>query len=90
VLKLDRTLVCDIETDENAHALAECILGLASRLKIKVVAEGVETSRQADILISSGCTTMQGFWFARPQRDLSTWFTVGGTRLLDPRYDTLL
>jgi EAL domain-containing protein (putative c-di-GMP-specific phosphodiesterase class I) len=74
MLKLDRTLVCDIETDDNAHALAECILALASRLKIKVVAEGVETKRQAEMLMSSGCTAMQGFWVARPQRDLTAWF----------------
>jgi diguanylate cyclase (GGDEF)-like protein len=76
MLKLDRTLVCDIETDNNAHALAECILALASRLQIKVVAEGVETQRQAEMLMSSGCTSMQGFWFARPQRDLSAWFAA--------------
>ena len=73
-LKLDRTLICDIETDEDARALAECILDLASRLKIKVVAEGVETQRQAELLAAAGCARMQGYWFARPQRELGTWF----------------
>ena len=73
-LKLDRTLICDIETDEQARALAECILELASRLKIRVVAEGVETARQAELLTAAGCTAMQGYWFARPQRRLETWF----------------
>lgn len=77
LLKLDRTLICDIETDADARALAECILDLASRLKIKVVAEGVETRRQAELLASAGCAAMQGYWFARPQRDLSTWFAAG-------------
>lgn len=78
LLKLDRTLICDIETDEHARALAECILDLASRLKIKVVAEGIETQRQAELLAAAGCATMQGYWFARPQRDLAAW-SAGGT-----------
>ncbi|MES2959525.1 MAG: EAL domain-containing protein [Pseudomonadota bacterium] len=74
LLKLDRSLICDIETDKDALALAECILNLAVRLRIKVVAEGVETQQQAALLAAGGCATMQGYWFARPQRDLSTWF----------------
>jgi predicted signal transduction protein with EAL and GGDEF domain len=74
LLKLDRTLICDIETDDNARAVAECILDLAVRLKIKVVAEGVETQVQAALLAAAGCATMQGYWFARPQRDLQAWF----------------
>jgi len=74
LLKLDRTLVCDIETDERAHALAEGILNLAARLHIKCVAEGVETPGQAALLESAGCPAMQGYWFSRPKRDLRTWF----------------
>lgn len=74
ILKLDRTLICDIEDDDHARAVAECILELASRLNIKVVAEGVETHRQAELLASAGCAAMQGYWFARPQRELHTWF----------------
>ncbi len=74
VLKLDRTLIQDIEVDEQARALAECILGLANRLHIKVVAEGVETARQAEMLMAAGCSTLQGYCFARPQRALASWF----------------
>lgn len=80
VLKLDRTLSFDIEADGRARALTECILDLATRLGIKVVAEGVETRRQADILASAGCTAMQGFWFARPHRELAVWFTDGSAQ----------
>ena len=79
LLKLDRTLISDIETDDHALALAECFLNLASRLDIKVVAEGVETRRQAELLAAAGCTTMQGFWFARPRRELATWFAIGAS-----------
>jgi predicted signal transduction protein with EAL and GGDEF domain len=77
MLKLDRTLICDIEGDDHARALAECILELAARLNIMVVAEGVETPRQAELLARSGCASMQGYWFARPQRELATWFAPG-------------
>ena len=77
MLKLDRSLICDIESDEHARALAECILELASRLQIKVVAEGVETPRQAELLAQAGCASMQGYWFARPERELATWFAPG-------------
>ena len=77
VLKLDRSLVCDIEFDDHALALAQCLLDLSARLAIKVVAEGIETKRQAEILLDAGCTAMQGYWFARPQRQLSTWFGQG-------------
>jgi diguanylate cyclase (GGDEF)-like protein len=76
LLKLDRSLVCDIETDEHARALAEGILSLAARLDIKCVAEGVETAGQAQLLESAGCAAMQGYWFSRPKRDLRTWFAA--------------
>jgi diguanylate cyclase (GGDEF)-like protein len=76
ILKLDRTLVADIESDPRAYALAECVLELAAKLRIKVVAEGVETQRQAELLAAAGCAAMQGYWFARPQRCLRTWFAA--------------
>ncbi len=74
ILKLDRTLVCDIEHDRHARALVEGVLDLAARLELRVVAEGVETAGQAALLEAAGCASMQGYSLARPQRDLSTWF----------------
>ena len=85
LLKLDRTLVCDIETDEHARALAEGILSLAARLHIKCVAEGVETCGQAALLESAGCAAMQGYWFSRPKRDLRTWFAKVSHASRSPR-----
>jgi diguanylate cyclase (GGDEF)-like protein len=82
LLKLDRTLICDIASDEDARALAECFLDLAVRLRIKVVAEGVETERQAELLAAAGCASMQGYWFSRPQRHLAAWF---GAQAQQPR-----
>jgi EAL domain-containing protein (putative c-di-GMP-specific phosphodiesterase class I) len=80
ILKLDRTLVADIESDPRSRALAECVLELARKLKIKVVAEGVETPHQAALLAAAGCAGMQGYWFARPQRELSNWFMPDAPR----------
>ena len=77
MLKLDRTLVCDIEHDRHARALAEGMLDLAARLDLKVVAEGVETRGQMALLEAAGCDGMQGFHLARPHRDLGSWFASG-------------
>jgi diguanylate cyclase (GGDEF)-like protein len=74
-LKLDRTLSLDVEHDESARALTECILALAQRLKIQVVAEGVETPQQSHYLLQAGCAAQQGFLHARPQRDLAALFS---------------
>lgn len=74
LLKLDRTLSSDIESDEHARAVTECILALALRLKIDVVAEGVETQGQADLLAAAGSVAQQGYLHARPQRDLVKFF----------------
>ncbi len=73
-MKLDRSLVSDIEVDD--HALAQYLLDLAARLAIKVVAEGIETKLQAAMFVDAGCSAMQGYWFAPPQRHLATWFSA--------------
>lgn len=75
LLKLDRSLSCDIETDEPARAVTECILALATRLQINVVAEGVETQRQCELLQAAGCVAQQGFLHARPRRELAASFS---------------
>lgn len=73
-LKVDRSLVCDIETDQNARAIVLCILELAKRLRIHAIAEGVETEGQARILEAAGCSSLQGYLFAHPGRRLESWF----------------
>lgn len=66
-LKIDGSFVRDLETGSENEAIVQAILALAKTLKLKVVAEGVETSDQAMLLDQIGCSFMQGFWFARPQ-----------------------
>ncbi|MES2187494.1 MAG: EAL domain-containing protein [Pseudomonadota bacterium] len=65
-LKIDRSFVSDIETSVDARAVVEAVIGLAHALGLLVVAEGVETAGQRDILLAMACDELQGFYFARP------------------------
>ena len=47
-------------------ALCKAIILMAHELGIQVVAEGVETEQQRDLLLAAGCDYAQGYWFARP------------------------
>lgn len=65
-LKIDRTFIQDLEQDEESILMLESIIGLAQNLKLEIVAEGVETESQLNILKSLGCHLVQGFYFAKP------------------------
>ena len=66
VLKMDRAFVQRIsEREKDAHLVA-LILGLAKDLKVPVVAEGIETEEQLEMLRKLGCRLVQGFYFSRP------------------------
>jgi EAL domain-containing protein (putative c-di-GMP-specific phosphodiesterase class I) len=65
-LKIDRSFVRDIDRDPNSAALAEAIIAMASSLRLKVVAEGVETNAQLAQLRRFGCQEMQGYIFSKP------------------------
>ncbi|GHA70596.1 EAL domain-containing protein [Cognatilysobacter bugurensis] len=64
-LKIDRTFVSGLP-DPKHLAIVQAIVAMGQALDYRVVAEGVETHEQADILASFGCTEMQGFLFSRP------------------------
>jgi EAL domain-containing protein (putative c-di-GMP-specific phosphodiesterase class I) len=65
-IKIDRSFVSDLETEDKNRALVQAIITLGTALGLKVVAEGVETRQQADLLRQMGCDIFQGFFFARP------------------------
>ncbi len=64
VLKLDRSLVAALGQGDAELALCEAIIALAQRLGLKVVAEGVETAAQRDLLRAAGCDYAQGYFFS--------------------------
>jgi diguanylate cyclase (GGDEF)-like protein len=74
-LKIDRSFVLDLEASTDARAVVDAVVKLAHALGLKVVAEGVETPRQQQILIELGCDELQGYLFARPMtaRALLLW-----------------
>jgi diguanylate cyclase (GGDEF)-like protein len=64
-LKLDQSFIRDAG-NEGDVAITRAIIAMAQSLKLAVVAEGVETQAQIDLLLSLGCTTVQGFLLGRP------------------------
>ncbi len=65
-LKVDRVFISDIGRNERTEAVLRSVFSLGDNLKIKVVAEGVETQDQYDWLANEGCTLVQGYFAGRP------------------------
>ena len=74
-LKIDRSFVAGIGTDDDDGTVIRAILGLARGLGLAVVAEGVETPWQRDELVALGCHVHQGYLFGRPmpRREFESW-----------------
>ena len=66
VLKIDRSFVMDADKNSDDAEIVRTILALGKSLKLQVVAEGVETPAQAQLLAEHGCDVFQGYLFARP------------------------
>jgi len=65
-LKIDASFVQDMECSADARSIVDAVVRLAHALNLRVVAEGVETERQRDLLVKMDCDELQGFLFARP------------------------
>ena len=65
-LKIDRSFINDLTTDPEDKAITEAIIAMAKTLDLTVVAEGVETREQLELLRSLACDEIQGFYFSRP------------------------
>ena len=70
-LKIDRSFIKDLETNENDRAICKAIINMAHSLGLQVIAEGVETKDQWRILQEEGCNIMQGYFISQalPQKE---------------------
>ncbi|MGH8131298.1 MAG: EAL domain-containing response regulator [Steroidobacteraceae bacterium] len=65
-LKIDRSFIMDLSGDENAERVLQAIIAVASALRLRTVAEGINTFAQLEILAKLGCLEGQGFLLAKP------------------------
>jgi len=66
ILKIDQSFVAEIPEDEDDAAIIDTIIAMAHRLKLDVIAEGVENAAQAEFLREHGCNYVQGYYYGRP------------------------
>jgi EAL domain-containing protein (putative c-di-GMP-specific phosphodiesterase class I) len=66
-LKIDREFVVDVHERKDSQAICSTLIALSRGLHIQLLAEGVERREEVEALMALGCTTFQGFFFARPQ-----------------------
>lgn len=78
-IKLDRTLLQDIESSDSARMIVETAISMGQGLGYRVVAEGIETEKSAHLLESLGAEMLQGYWICPPNslEDLKAWLDVG-------------
>ncbi len=76
-LKLDRSFVLELEETETSRRISQAIMGIGQSLGLHLVAEGVETERQLELLRGQGWHSAQGFHFARPMSagDFADWLS---------------
>jgi EAL domain-containing protein (putative c-di-GMP-specific phosphodiesterase class I) len=68
ILKIDRYLVQDISENFYKQEVFKCLVGLARKIGALIVAEGIETDREAGVALEMGVDMAQGYYFAQPQR----------------------
>jgi EAL domain-containing protein (putative c-di-GMP-specific phosphodiesterase class I) len=65
-LKIDQSFVRDLATDSDGAGIVTAMIGMGRNLHLQVVAEGVETRQQLEMLMENGCHQAQGYYFGRP------------------------
>jgi EAL domain-containing protein (putative c-di-GMP-specific phosphodiesterase class I) len=80
-LKIDQSFVRDCKGGANDGGIAMAIIGMGRNLKLKVIAEGVETPVQADFLKLNGCDEVQGYFYGKPMAGSELAQLLGGAVL---------
>ena len=65
-LKIDRSFVMNLPDDEEDIAIVRAIIALANSLKLNLIAEGVETEEQKNLVLELGCKNIQGYYYSKP------------------------
>jgi EAL domain-containing protein (putative c-di-GMP-specific phosphodiesterase class I) len=65
-LKIDKSFIRDLPTNQNDKAVAGAVISLGQKLNLRVIAEGVETDEQVAFLRENNCDEMQGYHFSKP------------------------
>ena len=65
-LKIDQSFVKNLGSDPDNEAISLAVISLAHSLRLKVIAEGVESEAQRDFLWLHGCDELQGYYFSKP------------------------
>ncbi|WP_077148414.1 EAL domain-containing protein [Sphingopyxis sp. KK2] len=68
-IKIDKSFVSSIDNDEAARSIVRAIIGLGRSFNMPIVAEGVETAAQRQMLLDEGCPQAQGYYFGHPAAD---------------------
>ncbi len=78
VLKIDRSLVCDVNDNDTSRRITSAIVAMGKALKMVVLAEGVETNEQSKLLTDLGCDLAQGYYYSkpRPANEITEMLTV--------------
>lgn len=71
LVKIDKSFIQDLGQEKNAGAIVEAIIAMANHLELTVIAEGVETQQQFELLEQYGCQYFQGYWFSQPLESIS-------------------
>lgn len=88
MMKIDRAFISGLQPGSTDHAIVKAIITLAKAMRVEVVAEGIESEQQRELLLQEGCRYAQGFLYARPMTEeafLARYFPQQD-RVLTPRF----
>lgn len=74
-IKVDKSFVSNIETDDKASSIVKAVIGLGRSLGLPIIAEGVENAQQLALLRAEHCTEIQGYLIGKPY-PISSWTSL--------------